>query len=420
MNKFYFTISVSIICLLFTNMGSSQTYNIIINEFSQGPSGTTGDWIELVVTADGTDIRGVYYDDDNTPATGFLGKEYSVQLSKTLATFQSAGMGSTILIYRTPRDPRILEWFGTDDTDFSDGKIVIPETNTTFLEDSGNGLLLQKDRDEFGIFWDNGDTSVVVGIHGVAWGGETGSASLYSSEWGYTQLDSVGAGESARFNEGTPGEVSTAVNWTIEAYNLATPGTLNGGNNNALPVELTSFSAIIKENEIILNWRTETEVNNYGFEVERNLEGDSWQKLGFVEGNGNTNSVHEYSFVDNNISLTGKYSYRLKQIDNDGKYEFSKSIYVDLNAPANFDLKQNYPNPFNPSTTISFNLPENEFVTLKVFNAIGEEVLTLFEGNLEAGVHTYNFNASDFPSGLYIYNLTANNKKQTRKMLLLK
>jgi hypothetical protein len=389
---------------------------IIINEFSQGPSGFAGDWIELVVTADATDIRGVYYDDDNTSGTGILGKEYSVRLRDTSA-FQNVNKGSIIVIYRNRPAGSILP---ADDTDFSDGTLVLHQSNTDFLTMT-NGLTLKANRDEFGIFYDNGDLEVVVGIHGVTWGGETGNTSLYLTGWGYTdEIDSVKAGQSAYFSEDTPGEVDTATYWTVQAFSSATPGSLNGGNNNSLPVELISFSALLSENEVILNWKTETEVDNYGFNVERKRKDENWNVLGFVEGNGNSNSPKEYRFVDNDISNTGKYYYRLKQIDTDGSYEYSKSIFIDFDTPATFELKQNYPNPFNPSTTISFSLTKNEYVRLVVFNTIGEEVETLYKGKLDAGIHTYNFNAEDLSSGIYFYKLNVASNVQIKKMMLLK
>ena len=191
-------------------------------------------------------------------------------------------------------------------------------------------------------------------------------------------------------------------------------------NNNSLPVELTSFSAILTDKAVLLNWITATEVNNYGFDVERMRDGEDWKALGFVEGNGNSNSPKEYSFVDNTVSNAGTYYYRLKQIDNDGTYEFSKAIEVNFGSPINFELNQNYPNPFNPTTTISFNLPQSGNVTLKVFNSIGEEVVTLTDGYIDAGVYTFNFNADGLPSGMYIYQLNTPEKTQVRKMILMK
>jgi len=182
-----------------------------------------------------------------------------------------------------------------------------------------------------------------------------------------------------------------------------------------LPVELSSFSILMVNNGVKLNWRTETEVNNYGFEVERKVSskqlavGD-WARIRFVEGHGNSNSPKEYYFIDEEI-ISGKYAYRLKQIDNDGTFEYSKIIEIDVDAPLEFELSQNYPNPFNPSTTI---------VSLSVYNMLGEEIQILQNGFLEAGMYSYIFIAEELPSGLYIYKLSSNNKTQTRKMLLLK
>jgi hypothetical protein len=189
---------------------------------------------------------------------------------------------------------------------------------------------------------------------------------------------------------------------------------------NPLPVELTVFSAIIKEGAILLSWETATEVNNYGFEVQRSVTTDKWDVLGFVEGQGNSNSPKEYSFLDSEVSSAGTYSYRLKQIDNDGSYEFSKTIEVNLGSPIKFELSQNYPNPFNPSTTISFNLAESGRVILKIYNLMGEEITTLVEGFREAGIHSFSFNAEGYPSGMYLYRLSTNGFTETKKMLFMK
>jgi hypothetical protein len=193
-----------------------------------------------------------------------------------------------------------------------------------------------------------------------------------------------------------------------------------------LPVELSSFSAVVLENGVKLKWRTETEVNNFGFEIERadiNLKSEirnpQFSKLGFVQGNGNSNSPKNYSFNDENVSA-GKYSYRLKQIDTDGNFEYSKTIEVDLGLPRKFELSQNFPNPFNPTTTISFTLPESGNINLTVYNIIGEQVEQLFNGYKEAGIHTINFNASELNSGIYIYKIEANGLTKSRKMMLVK
>ncbi len=191
-----------------------------------------------------------------------------------------------------------------------------------------------------------------------------------------------------------------------------------------LPVELTSFSATTIGSTVKLSWQTATEVNNYGFEVERmsNVKGqtsDTWEKIGFVEGSGNSNSPKDYSFVDDKVNA-GKYSYRLKQIDNDGQFEYSKTVEVDMNGVKKYELTQNYPNPFNPTTTISYVLPQAGMVRLTLYNILGQEIRTLVNEVKEAGTHTFNFDASDLNSGMYIYKIESGSFTQTRKMTLVK
>ncbi|MCG6913776.1 T9SS type A sorting domain-containing protein [bacterium BMS3Abin03] len=186
------------------------------------------------------------------------------------------------------------------------------------------------------------------------------------------------------------------------------------------PVELTSFSANVFGRGVELKWLTATEVNNYGFEVQRSRDDDNWITLGFVEGYGNSNSPKSYNYYDNELVTGGNYLYRLKQIDNDGSFKYSKSLEINFNLPTALELKQNYPNPFNPSTTISFTLPESGNISLKIFGSLGEEKATLVNGYVEEGIHIFNFNAEDYPSGIYVYRLTAGQNVLTKKMLLLK
>ena len=189
-----------------------------------------------------------------------------------------------------------------------------------------------------------------------------------------------------------------------------------------LPIELSSFSATTIGSTVKLSWKTETEVNNYGFDIERyalSAEHQGWNKIGFVNGNGNSNSPKNYTYEDKNVTA-GKYSYRLKQIDNDGQFEYSKAIEVDLGAPKKFELSQNYPNPFNPTTTIRFSLPEAGNVKLTLFNILGQEIKTLVNEFKESGVYTINFDASELNSGMYIYKIETGSFVQTRKMTLIK
>lgn len=190
-----------------------------------------------------------------------------------------------------------------------------------------------------------------------------------------------------------------------------------------VPVELTSFTATTIGNKVSLNWSTATEINNWGFEIERRTnDSPEWIRVGYKEGIGTTSQPQSYSFVDD---ITGINSntiyYRLKQIDFDGRFTYYGEIEVENTfAPENFVLLQNYPNPFNPSTKISFGIPEKSNVMLKVFNLLGEEVAVLASGVYEAGTYSFDFDASNLPSGVYVYALQTENNIISRKMTLLK
>lgn len=190
--------------------------------------------------------------------------------------------------------------------------------------------------------------------------------------------------------------------------------------NNILPVELTSFSASYINQYINLNWKTATEVNNFGFDIERSSNKKEWEKIGFVNGKGNNSSITEYSYVDKSPLPAEKSYYRLKQIDIDGKKEYSEIIEIIKNKVSDYKLFDNYPNPFNPSTNIKFSLPENSNVVLDIYNAIGEKVERLINENLSAGTHLYNWNAKGFASGIYYYSVTAGNFHSVKKMILIK
>ncbi len=190
-----------------------------------------------------------------------------------------------------------------------------------------------------------------------------------------------------------------------------------------LPVELISFSVNIQDNSVQLLWETATEINNYGFEIERGQgetsENANWEKIGFVLGNGNSNSPKSYSFIDNQPLNTKAY-YRLKQIDYDGTFEYFNSLEVAAGLPVKANLFQNYPNPFNPETTINFNLNSQTSVKLVIYNVIGEMVDILIDKQMEAGFHSVNFDGGNLPSGTYVYRLEAGDYVQTKKMLLIK
>jgi hypothetical protein len=188
-----------------------------------------------------------------------------------------------------------------------------------------------------------------------------------------------------------------------------------------LPVELSAFTAKFREKDKVdLNWITKTEVQNYGFYVERKINNGEWQSLTFVEGHGNSNSPKAYSYADKDLFAGGtKFQYRLKQVDTDGQFEYSDIVEVEI-VPTEFELSQNYPNPFNPSTTIRFSLPKQTQLKISLYNMLGEFVEAIAEGTYDTGYHKVVLNASNLPSGMYVYRIESNDFVQTKKMMLLK
>ncbi|MBS1514121.1 MAG: T9SS type A sorting domain-containing protein [Bacteroidetes bacterium] len=193
-----------------------------------------------------------------------------------------------------------------------------------------------------------------------------------------------------------------------------------------LPVELASFTSAVNKNDVRLNWSTVSEENNSGFDIERKLTaGNDWKKISFVQGSGNSNTTKNYEFVDRKIE-SGKYNYRLKQIDYNGNYKYyDLGTEVQVGVPSKFALYQNYPNPFNPSTKIDFDMPENGNVTLKIYDLTGKEVKTLLNGNKTAGYYSHSFNASALSSGIYFYSIVITGESGSRyssvkKMMLVK
>ncbi|GJQ64794.1 MAG: hypothetical protein SCALA702_38470 [Melioribacteraceae bacterium] len=193
--------------------------------------------------------------------------------------------------------------------------------------------------------------------------------------------------------------------------------------NAPIPVELSSFAANVVGETIQLAWETATETNNKGFEVERSEDGESFTKVGYIDGNGTTSEKQAYNFTDHH-AVSGTYYYRLRQVDFDGTSSYSDAVEVDF-VPTEYSLGQNYPNPFNPSTRIKFAVPVDSKVTVTLYNMLGQKVQEIVSQNYSVGLHEVDFNASELSSGMYIYSISAqgvdgSNFVDTKKMMLMK
>jgi len=190
-----------------------------------------------------------------------------------------------------------------------------------------------------------------------------------------------------------------------------------------LPVEMSSFDAFVfrgsVSDEVVLNWKTVGESNNYGFEVERSTDGKNFKKIGFISGAGSTNTAKSYEYRDTDVEV-GTYYYRLKQIDTNGSFSYSDIKEVNVTPPDHYELSQNFPNPFNPTTNIIFRLKEDGRVTIRLYDVLGREVMTVVDQKMKAGTHRIKIDGSTLPSGLYLYSMKAGSFHQIKKMALVK
>ena len=208
----------------------------------------------------------------------------------------------------------------------------------------------------------------------------------------------------------------------ISSFTLSDPIIVN----EPLPVELISFNSNVNKNDITLNWKTSFEINDFGFEVERKNENNNseWTVAGFINGAGNSNTGQSYNYTDKNLN-TGNYSYRLKQIDNNGNFKFyNLTNSIKVGVPQKYNVSQNYPNPFNPSTKIDFEIPVDSKVNIKIYDVTGKEIQTLVNEQKQAGYYTVELKGINLASGSYFYRIICDEGTQkfveTKKMTLIK
>ncbi|MGB3018731.1 MAG: T9SS type A sorting domain-containing protein [Ignavibacteria bacterium] len=382
-----FKLFVTIFALAFisnVSFGQLPTYSLDVNQLDTGSSAGQ-DFLEF-------DIDMTWTNSGVAPTFQYAGGQYFFDFNKAAikagTTWQMSIASSGIPVPFQPRNPTVY-------TATTPGQLRWA-VNT--FPGAGNGL-----------FFAPNETKNIVRVRIVANGGDqnfadnatldlafrNGPANPFTKIFCYT-VDNVNT------------DITTAATHTISIQNIP------------LPVELASFTAVTNRNNVTLNWATSKETNNQGFEVERSLVGaNSWAKAGTVTGNGTTNETKSYSFTER--VTTGNYSYRLKQIDFNGNFEFHNlSSEVNVGVPSEFALSQNYPNPFNPSTKIDYDIATDGNVSVVLFDMSGREVAKLVNDFKTAGYYTVNFNASNLSSGMYFYRISASNFSQTKKMVLVK
>ncbi|MCX7610939.1 MAG: T9SS type A sorting domain-containing protein [Ignavibacterium sp.] len=424
-------------CFSLINFAQSED-DVVINEFCVNP--TTGkEYVELLVVADNADLRNWTLSDvaSRTASTGTTEGDVTLPNASYL---QSIPRGTYIVIeFSTPSvNSSIL----SEDLSLSDAtprRLIIKVTTSGV---SAGGTIDISTNENIQLYAGTRASGTLIDqilsgtnnslISGATWGDNNAS----------TTSDNINGGSNLPSNSAVRfvpteftligfGDNDTGSRFLVDNSSYGTPGETNTGvddHGGALPIQLKSFIVSIVNKNILLNWSTSTEQNNYGFEIERStiltsLNYGIWEKIGFVQGSGNSNSPKEYSFTDNTLTKSGKYAYRLKQIDNDGSFEYSKIVEVDFQLLDKFSLEQNYPNPFNPTTIISYQIPKSSNVTLKLYDILGNEVATLVNEYREAGRYEYELKIGQniyLSSGIYFYKLQAEEFSQIKKMILAK
>ncbi len=227
------------------------------------------------------------------------------------------------------------------------------------------------------------------------------------------------------YDAGTSIEIQTGADVCATTININ--GSFSGGGTictGPLPVTLSSFNASVNRNNVLVSWRTEAELNNSGFGIERmNIKDNHWKEAGFVSGHGTTSEPKDYYFEDKKLQ-TGTYKYRLKQVDFNGGFEyFQLESDVSVARPAIFSLSQNYPNPSNPNSKIDFEIPFDGRVAIRIYDILGREVLKIIDETKEAGYYTASFDGSNLASGIYFYRIMFEGSQRfskTLKMVLVK
>lgn len=388
-----------------TGPGSSSP-SVVVNEYMNG-SDQTSEWAELLVVDNNLDLRGMKLRDYSSTGSTQAGLTFSND-----NLWSAVESGSFIVVLAATNGA------AQDFSFVGDRKVVVSATNATYFTGTSFNISGTADAVEILTF---GNTH----IHSLSHGSKPGNIATLPSPTANASSSSS-SGNVVRFIN-----ITTVSDFGLDAKTQHSYSVTQGASNDAsettfisttLPVELSSFVAFSVGMNVHLEWATATETNNYGFEVERSvLHYQLWEKVGFIEGHGTSNTPEKYSFSEN-ISVLRPVLYRLKQIDREGAIHYSNAIEVNAALTVeDFRLAQNFPNPFNPSTTIRFAVKSSRHVSLNVYNMLGQEVRSLFDQEAEANVaYAIPFEGSGLSSGVYYYKLRTADHIELKKMLLLK
>lgn len=389
--------TIFLFALCFTLSLNAQP-NIWVNEFHyDNLGGDVGEFIEVVVPSTFGDLS-------NVTLTLYNGSNGRVYGSHTLDTFSSGGTSFGFTLY-SKNIPGIQNG-GPDgfSLDYSGTVIQFLSYEGSFTASEGPA---------------NGMTSEDVGVS------EPGNTPVGNS------LQLVGQG--TQYSDFT---------WSSPAPNTQGQPNNDGVNDQILPVELSSFTAIAGDGKVILKWATASEINNESFEILRSSDPNgNYTVRGQRPGQGNTSQVTHYSFEDKFVANGTTYWYKLADIDVNGvrtehgpivatpQAAGTEVTTINSNVPSRFRLYAAYPNPFNPSTNLKFDIPGSSRgmsnVRVEIFNSLGQRVRGLVNATLTPGTYEItwdgkNNSGQQLPGGVYYAVMATNYSQETVKLILVK
>jgi hypothetical protein len=415
---------VALSTILWTHV-SVSAQSVIINEMSQGSDGGK-EWVELLVIDEGVDLRGWELGDNDD------GVWHSIAEFTTHSALGEIASGTIIVIYNSGDIDGTITTAGGEDTTFTDKSVILGVNNTSFLVDTGpwggtSGSFANSDGDDVAAIRNASDE--IIHDMAVTHPAATVSGPSSAKVKYYTGNTVVGIIDDSK--------------WLVASSSIGTPGEANGGDNSnwvdqSLPVELSRWFATSTHAEVILNWVTDSEIQNQGFVIERckgqTASDRKWKEItSFATtpallGQGSTSTRNDYSYIDKQVIVGETYSYRLSDVDYRGRV--SRHAVIDVAVKdagqdsklSDVSLHAVYPNPFNPKTTVSFTQVYKTLraTSLQVYNVNGRFVETLHDGITEPGTYTLTWNGGNLSSGIYFMRLSSGNNVQIQRVTLLR
>jgi hypothetical protein len=415
---------VALSTILWTHV-SVSAQSVVINEMSQGSDGGK-EWVELLVIDEGVDIRGWELGDNDD------GVWHSIAEFTSHSALGEIASGTIIVIYNSGDIDGTITTAGGEDTTFTDKSVILGINNSSFLIDTGpwggtSGAFANSDGDDVAAIRNASDAI----IHDMAVTHPTATVS------------SPGSAKVKYYTGNTVAGIIDDSKWLVASSTTGTPGAANGGDNSnwvdqSLPVELSQWFATSVHGEVMLQWITDSEIENQGFIIER-CQGQTVSDRKWIEiasfttnpdllGQGSTSTQNDYTYTDKQVEVGETYTYRLSDVDYRGTVTRHAMIYVTVKdtgqdlKPSDISLHAVYPNPFNPETTVSFTQAVETLHTtsLQVFDVNGRFVEALHDGITEPGTYTLTWNGENLSSGVYFMRLSSGNDVQIQRTTLLR